>query len=89
MASRTDNQIDIRPATPEPELEKEAANLPFVSSSTQKPTRSLKYAWLYIFDWYPSHYSKQEKRLLRKLDAILLSLCCLCFYIKWLDQNAL
>ncbi|KAJ0335777.1 hypothetical protein COL922a_008791 [Colletotrichum nupharicola] len=29
-------------------------------------TRSLWVAWLYIFDWYPSHYSKEEKRLLRK-----------------------
>lgn len=39
-----------------------------VSSSTPKPqTRSLWVAWLYIFDWYPSHYSKEEKRLLRKL----------------------
>ena len=26
---------------------------------------------------------------MRKLDCILLTLCCLCFYIKWLDQNAL
>ncbi|KAF1979605.1 MFS general substrate transporter [Bimuria novae-zelandiae CBS 107.79] len=60
-----------------------------VSSSTEKPTRSLLLAWMYIFDWYPSHYSKEEKKLLRKLDCILLTLCCLCFYIKWLDQNAL
>ncbi|OAG11472.1 MFS general substrate transporter [Paraphaeosphaeria sporulosa] len=60
-----------------------------VSSATEKPTRSLFVAWMYIFDWYPSHYSKEEKKLLRKLDCILLTLCCLCFYIKWLDQNAL
>jgi hypothetical protein len=39
--------------------------------------------------WYPSHYSPEEKKLVRKLDCILLTLCCLCFYIKWLDQNAL
>ena len=48
-----------------------------VSSSTQKPTRSLWVAWMYIFDWYPSHYSKEEKRLLRKQDSIILTLCCL------------
>ncbi|KAL1595295.1 hypothetical protein SLS60_009985 [Paraconiothyrium brasiliense] len=60
-----------------------------VSSSTEKPTRSFLLAWMYIFDWYPSHYSKEEKKLLRKLDCILLTMCCLCFYIKWLDQNAL
>ncbi|KAK1722251.1 hypothetical protein CaCOL14_005890 [Colletotrichum acutatum] len=58
-----------------------------VSSSTPKPqTRSLWVAWLYIFDWYPSHYSKEEKKLLRKLDSILLSLCCLMFFLKWLDS---
>ncbi|KXH50347.1 vitamin H transporter [Colletotrichum simmondsii] len=44
-----------------------------VSSSTPKPqTRSLWVAWLYIFDWYPSHYSKEEKKLLRKLGTVLL-----------------
>ncbi|KAM0702302.1 hypothetical protein Q7P35_011212 [Cladosporium inversicolor] len=60
-----------------------------VSSATEKPQRSLWIAWLYIFDWYPSHYSPAEKKLVRKLDMVLLTLCCLCFYIKWLDQNAL
>ena len=48
-----------------------------VSSSTHKPTRSIFLAWLYIFDWYPNHYSKEEKRLLRKQDSIILTLCCL------------
>lgn len=61
-------QAQNRPADEEPIV---------VSSSTQKPTRSLTLAWLYIFDWYPSHYSKEEKRLLRKQDSILLTLCCL------------
>lgn len=61
-------QAQNRPADEEPIV---------VSSSTQKPTRSLSLAWLYIFDWYPSHYSKEEKRLLRKQDSILLTLCCL------------
>ncbi|PSN65477.1 MFS general substrate transporter [Corynespora cassiicola Philippines] len=85
-----DNTIDVQASTTEPELLKEEQKKPNVSSSTEKPKeRSLWIAWLYIFDWYPSHYSKQEKKLLRKLDSILLTLCCLCFYIKWLDQNAL
>jgi hypothetical protein len=50
-----------------------------VSSSigSQKPARSLWLAWIYIFDWYPSHYSMEEKRLLRKQDSIILTLCCL------------
>lgn len=45
-----------------------------VSSATKPPEKSLWLAWLYIFDWYPSHYSKEEKRLLKKLDRILLPL---------------
>lgn len=54
------------------------------SSTTNKPPpRSLWVAWLYLFDWYPSHYSKEERRLLRKLDYVLLPLCCLaCTYQK-------
>lgn len=45
--------------------------------------------FVHSVQWYPSHYSPEEKRLVRKLDCVLLTLCCLCFYIKWLDQNAL
>lgn len=44
---------------------------------------SLKYQ-----QWYPSHYSAEEKRLVRKLDCILLTLCCLCFYIKYVHGKA-
>jgi hypothetical protein len=47
------------------------------SSAFKPEVRSLGTAWLYIFNWYPSHYSKEEKRLLRKLDGILLPLCCI------------
>ncbi|KAL5041876.1 hypothetical protein BDW71DRAFT_211712 [Aspergillus fruticulosus] len=58
-----------------------------VPSSANKPKpRSLWVAWLYLFDWYPSHYSKQERKLLFKLDCVLLPLCCLAYFIKWLDQ---
>ncbi|KAL4940087.1 hypothetical protein BDV06DRAFT_230609 [Aspergillus oleicola] len=56
-------------------------------NATNKPKpRSLWVAWLYLFDWYPSHYSKQERKLLFKLDCVLLPLCCLAYFIKWLDQ---
>ncbi|KAB5560339.1 major facilitator superfamily domain-containing protein [Coniochaeta sp. 2T2.1] len=58
-----------------------------VSSSTHKPTRSLWLAWMYVFDWYPSHYSKEEKKLLRKQDGVILTLLCLMFFLKWLDQS--
>lgn len=45
-----------------------------VSSATKPPARDLRTAWLYIFDWYPSHYSNEEKRLLKKQDRIILPL---------------
>lgn len=34
-------------------------------------------AWMYIFDWYPSHYPPEERKLLRKLDACMLTFCSL------------
>ncbi|KAL2784185.1 major facilitator superfamily domain-containing protein [Aspergillus keveii] len=66
------------------DTEKEAAAVP--SSANKPKPRSLWVAWLYLFDWYPSHYSKEERRLLFKLDCVLLPLCCLIYFIKWLDQ---
>lgn len=45
-----------------------------VVSSAAKPQRSLKTAWLYIFDWYPSHYSEEERALVKKQDRIILPL---------------
>ena len=45
-------------------------DLPVPSSATKPPERSLWLAWLYIFDWYPSRYSAEEKKLLRKQDCI-------------------
>lgn len=53
-----------------------ATSDPRPSSSVNKPKpRSLWLAWLYLFDWYPSHYSKEEKRLLRKMDCVILPIC--------------
>ncbi|KAF4627685.1 hypothetical protein G7Y89_g10465 [Cudoniella acicularis] len=43
------------------------------SSANVAPIRSYKTAWMYLFDWYPSHYSPLEIRMLRKLDAVLLT----------------
>lgn len=72
-----------------------------VSSAAKPEANSVWLAWLYIFNWYPSHYSKEEKRLLRKLDRTILPLmyvqfrgpfaanlfsCCM-YFIKWLDQS--
>ena len=56
-----------------PKAAEDVTETPVASSTTNKPaTRSLWVAWLYLFDWYPSHYSKEEKRLLRKLDFVLI-----------------
>ena len=55
------------------------------NSERKEPTsRSLWTAWMYMFDWYPSHYPVEERRFLRKLDAFLLtftSLACKCRWI--------
>lgn len=50
-----------------------------IASSTvnKAPDRSFWKAWLYMFDWYPSHYSPEERKLLRKLDYTLMPFCCL------------
>lgn len=45
-----------------------------VSSATKPPKKDLRLAWLYIFDWYPKHYSKEEKALVKKQDRIILPL---------------
>lgn len=39
------------------------------------PKRSAWVAWMYMFDWYPSHYSPLEKMVVRKLDYFLLTFC--------------
>ncbi|KAI5844515.1 vitamin H transporter [Morchella snyderi] len=44
-------------------------------------------AWMYIFDWYPSHYPPEERKLLRKLDACMLTFCSLLFFLKYLDSS--
>ncbi|KAF4554500.1 Pantothenate transporter-like protein 1 [Elsinoe fawcettii] len=44
-------------------------------------------AWLYLFDWYPSHYPAAERKLMRKMDACLLTFCCFMFFLKWLDSS--
>lgn len=63
---------------PEKSVEDGNGHGPVVSSSAEnKPKRSLWVAWMHLFDWYPGHYSKEEKKLLFKLDCVILPLCCL------------
>ncbi|KAJ5906096.1 uncharacterized protein N7473_003012 [Penicillium subrubescens] len=40
-----------------------------------------------VFNWYPSHYPSEERRLLFKLDLSILVFACLCFFVKYLDQT--
>ncbi|KAG9258467.1 vitamin H transporter [Emericellopsis atlantica] len=53
----------------------------------EAPTRSVWLAWLYMFDWYPSHYPKEERKFLRKLDAFMMTFTSIAFFLKWLDQS--
>lgn len=39
------------------------------------------------FHWHEPNTSKEEKRLILKLDWFLLSYSCLCYFIKWLDNS--
>lgn len=41
-----------------------------------KDNRVVQIVWS-VFDWYPSHYPKEERRLLRKLDLAILVFGCL------------
>ncbi|XHG07886.1 hypothetical protein AWENTII_011016 [Aspergillus wentii] len=40
-----------------------------------------------IFNWYPSSYPSEERKLLFKLDVSILIFACLCFFVKYLDQT--
>ena len=40
-----------------------------------------------IFNWYPSEYPAEERKLLFKLDVSILVFACLCFFVKYLDQT--
>ena len=46
------------------------------------PKRSPWKAWMYLWEWYPSHYEKEERRLLQKMDACLLTFCSfMCMFL--------
>ncbi|KEY73927.1 hypothetical protein S7711_07769 [Stachybotrys chartarum IBT 7711] len=40
-----------------------------------------------VFDWYPSHYPAEERKLLRKLDLAILVFGCLSFFCRFLGQQ--
>ena len=39
------------------------------------PKRSPWKAWMYLWEWYPKHYPAEERKLLKKMDACLLTFC--------------
>ncbi|KAF2994396.1 hypothetical protein E8E13_002774 [Curvularia kusanoi] len=58
-----------------------------VIAPTDAPKRSPWKAWMYLWEWYPKHYPAEERKLLRKMDACLLTFCSLMFFLKWLDSS--
>jgi hypothetical protein len=46
-----------------------------VIAPTDAPKRSPWKAWMYLWEWYPKHYPPEERKLLRKMDACLLTFC--------------
>lgn len=46
-----------------------------VIAPAEAPKRSPWKAWMYLWEWYPQHYPPEERKLLRKMDACLLTFC--------------
>ncbi|RAL08032.1 uncharacterized protein BO97DRAFT_428735 [Aspergillus homomorphus CBS 101889] len=40
-----------------------------------------------VFNWYPTNYPANERKLLFKLDLSILAFACLWFFVKYLDQT--
>ncbi|KAH7384550.1 major facilitator superfamily domain-containing protein [Pyrenochaeta sp. MPI-SDFR-AT-0127] len=58
-----------------------------VIAPADAPKRSPWKAWMYLWEWYPKHYPAEERKLLRKMDACLLTFCSFMFFLKWLDSS--
>ncbi|KAH7114272.1 major facilitator superfamily domain-containing protein [Dendryphion nanum] len=58
-----------------------------VIAPSDAPKRSPWKAWMYLWEWYPKHYPEAERKLLRKMDACLLTFCSFMFFLKWLDSS--
>lgn len=53
----------------------------------EKVSKWDKYNVLNAFAWYPTHYSKYERRYLMKFDSTVLLFLCFSFYTKYLDNS--
>ncbi|KAL4875630.1 major facilitator superfamily domain-containing protein [Aspergillus karnatakaensis] len=58
-----------------------------MSELDTKKKRSLWGTIKEVFNWYPSAYPIEERKLLFKLDVSILVFACLCFFVKFLDQT--
>ncbi|KAJ5168799.1 uncharacterized protein N7482_004393 [Penicillium canariense] len=58
-----------------------------MSEAKPKPGNSVLGVFKEIFNWYPSAYSSEERKLLFKLDVSILGFASLCFFVKYLDQT--
>jgi hypothetical protein len=46
-----------------------------VIAPAEAPKHSPWKAWAYLWVWYPAHYPPEERKLLKKMDACLLTFC--------------
>jgi MFS family permease len=58
-----------------------------MSDPSKKPRSSILGLFKEVFNWYPSSYPAEERKLLFKLDLSILVYSCLCFFVKYLDQT--
>ncbi|KAL4736947.1 major facilitator superfamily domain-containing protein [Aspergillus similis] len=58
-----------------------------MSDLSKKPRSSILGLFKEVFNWYPSSYPAEERKLLFKLDLSILVYSCLCFFVKYLDQT--
>ncbi|OJJ59147.1 hypothetical protein ASPSYDRAFT_1177614 [Aspergillus sydowii CBS 593.65] len=58
-----------------------------MSEVRRRPNSSLLGIIKEVFNWYPSSYPLEERKLLFKLDVSILVFACLCFFVKFLDQT--
>jgi hypothetical protein len=76
MAHSDSHDNTAAPQTPlGAEVVAEQATTVELPARAEAPKRPAMYAWVYMFDWYPSHYSPLEKMVVRKLDYFLLTFC--------------
>ncbi|KAK7519051.1 major facilitator superfamily domain-containing protein [Phyllosticta citriasiana] len=58
-----------------------------MSKLDSRRPRTLLGVFKEVFNWYPSLYPLEERKLLFKLDLSILIFACLCFFTKYLDQS--